>query len=343
LDAAGKDAPGADGSNGYRVYFWDLRQSDFAEQRKRIRDYRDLPSVLAKRVILSAGSLGSTELLLRNKLIHQTLPAISDQLGNRFSGNGDFLAFGWQSETPTGPNYGPVITQSTDYNLYKDFNRERAFLLEDAAYPSLGAWFLEAIRPQSSRLRQAVNVLVDFIKRWISGMNTGRVGGAVRTVIGDTATDRMVVLLHMGVDKADGVMSLGSDQRLRLKWPYKNSMILYKAILASGVEFCRAIWARIRLPLLTWEWPFRRNVSVHALGGCVLAPDKSRGVTDSSREHFGEVFGYRGLYVMDGAIVPTALGSNPTATISALCEMAAEGITGNMPTAELLPSPKSRI
>ena len=308
LDSAGKDDPAADGSGGYRVYYWDLRKSDFRDQKNRMKSYRDLPNVVTKRVIVSAGSLGSTELLLRNKQVHRTLPAISDQLGNRFSGNGDFLAFSWQSEAPTGPNYGPVITQYTDYNLYKEFNRERAFLLEDAAYPPLGAWFLEALRPPGSRIRRIFGIAVDFIKRWLSGINTGRVGGAVRTVIGDAATDRMVVLLHMGVDKADGTMTLGSDQRLRLKWPYKNSLTLYKAILASGVEFSRAIWARIVLPLLTWAWPFRRNVTVHALGGCVLAPDKSHGVTNSNREHFAEVFGYQGLYVMDGAIVPTALG-----------------------------------
>ena len=113
-------------------------------------------------------------------------------------------------------------------------------------------------------------------------------------------------------------------------------MTLYNAILASGVEFGRAIWARMVLPLLTWARPFRRNVTVHALGGCVLAPDKSQGVTNSNRDHFAEVFGYHGLYVLDGAIVPTALGSNPTATISALCEMAAEGITGQKPTADLI-------
>jgi cholesterol oxidase len=54
-----------------------------------------------------------------------------------------------------------------------------------------------------------------------------------------------------------------------------------------------------------------------------LAPDKSSGVTNSDRAHFGQVFGYEGLYVIDGAIVPTVVGSNPTATIAALSEMAA--------------------
>jgi len=76
-------------------------------------------------------------------------------------------------------------------------------------------------------------------------------------------------------------------------------------------------------------------VTVHALGGCVLADDSSHGVTSADRKTFGEVFGYRNLYVADGAIVPTAVGANPTATISALSEMVAEGITGVPPNAYL--------
>jgi cholesterol oxidase len=47
------------------------------------------------------------------------------------------------------------------------------------------------------------------------------------------------------------------------------------------------------------------------------------------------VHGYENLYVADGSILPNAVGANPTATISALSEMVAEGITGISPTAAL--------
>jgi cholesterol oxidase len=36
--------------------------------------------------------------------------------------------------------------------------------------------------------------------------------------------------------------------------------------------------------------------------------------------HAGEVFNYKNLYVIDGAIVPEALGVNPSRTIGALAE-----------------------
>jgi cholesterol oxidase len=78
-------------------------------------------------------------------------------------------------------------------------------------------------------------------------------------------------------------------------------------------------------------WPLKSNVTVHALGGCKLADNPEVGVTSASKETFGQVFGYKGLYVADGSLLPTAVGANPVATISALSERVAQGITGIAP------------
>lgn len=60
--------------------------------------------------------------------------------------------------------------------------------------------------------------------------------------------------------------------------------------------------------------------SVHPLGGCAIASDRGRGVTD----HTGQVFGHPGLYVADGSLYPAAPGGPPSMLIAALAERQAQ-------------------
>ena len=58
--------------------------------------------------------------------------------------------------------------------------------------------------------------------------------------------------------------------------------------------------------------------TAHILGGACIGTDKERGVID---ENF-EVFNYPGMYVVDGSVIPSNLGVNPSLTITALAEYA---------------------
>jgi len=64
------------------------------------------------------------------------------------------------------------------------------------------------------------------------------------------------------------------------------------------------------------------STTAHILGGAAIAPGPDRGVVDSS----GQVFGYDGLYVMDGSMIGANLGVNPSLTITALAEHACSTI-----------------
>jgi len=324
VDASRKDDATAGGSHGYRVYFRDLRLPR-----------PESGSVLASRVVLSAGSLGSTELLLRCKEVHRTLPGVSDKLGTCFSGNGDFLSFILGTKDPANPNYGPVITQRTDWNLFQKFDPDRAFLVEDASYPTALAWFIEGAKPGFLRIRALVQFVRHLIDRVLSGKSLGTFGYALSDILSDDVSYHTCVLLCMGLDKANGVMKLDKNQRITVDWPYKDSLALYHAILKTGELFRKTVDGEIYFALPTWDWPIRNNITVHPLGGCVLADDSTRGVTSADRTSFGQVFGYQGLYVADGALLPSAVGANPCATISALSEMVAEGITGIPPDDKL--------
>jgi len=130
-------------------------------------------------------------------------------------------------------------------------------------------------------------------------------------------------------------MTLGSDGWVNLAWPTSDSRKLYDGIIAAGKAFRDRTNAKLYSPMPTWWWPLRKNVTVHPLGGCALSDSPDTGVTSADVTTFGQVHGYRNLYVADGAILPGAVGANPTATIAALSEMVAEGITGLPPTADL--------
>jgi cholesterol oxidase len=324
VNAERGDEPTADGTHGYRVYYRDLAGST-----------PEVCTAFAKHVVLSAGTLGSTEMLLRCKEHFRTLPRISDKLGRGFSGNGDFLSFLLGSKVAADPNYGPVITQRTDYNLFANFDRDRAFMLQDASYGNILAWFAEGAKPGFLRLSSLRRFFYHLYSRWTSGKSLGTFGWALDDLLSDDISFRSCVLLCMGLDKSNGVMTLNDDHQLSIDWPYKDSMPLYRSILESGKQFARSVHASVSTPLPTWDWPGRNNVTVHPLGGCTLADDASAGVTSAAPETFGQVFGYKNLYVADGAIVPTAVGANPTATISALSELVARGITGQAPSPDL--------
>jgi cholesterol oxidase len=322
LNGLGGDDPAADGQNGYAVYYRDLRSPE-TEHR-----------AVTKRVVVSAGSLGSTEFLLRCRDVFGTLKRVGAQLGQRFSGNGDFLGFVLGTKKPADPNYGPVITQRVDFNLFQNFLPEQAFILEDASYGTALAWFVEGAKPGLLNLDSLWRTFRHWIARG-AGRTLGPIGYALHDLLDDDISYHTAVLLSMGIDRANGVMTLNGDGWLDLAWPQQDSRPLYNAILESGKLFKEKTGGDVFFPIPTWWWPFRKNTSVHPLGGCCLSDDPVAGVTSAAEPTFGQVHGYANLYVADGSLIPTAVGANPTATIAALSEIVAEGITGLKPDANL--------
>lgn len=101
-------------------------------------------TLTADRLVLSAGALGSTYLLLKNRI---AFPRLSRRLGTCFSGNGDLLTFARKRPgAPTDPEmpavidptFGPVITSAARVGdaLDGDGSSGRGFYLEDAGFPT---------------------------------------------------------------------------------------------------------------------------------------------------------------------------------------------------------------
>ena len=323
LNSLGEDDTAAIGDHGYRVEMRNARG--------------ELETLFSRRVVLSAGTLGSTELLLRCRDEIGCLPRVSRQLGKRFSGNGDFVAIVNTGAYAADSNYGPVITRYVDYGLEQPTEGKPSFILEDAAYPAFAAWYVEGLRPLLSPRyiwQHVARVLRVFGRRiwqtWATGKWSGSVVEYLRSLLGGDLSYRSSILLFMGRDAGDGDMTL-RDGNLEINWPQRTSRPLYDAIVACGARFAEFVKAKAYIPQPTWRWPIRNNITVHPLGGCAISDSPDSGVVSSQDGQRGQVFGYHGLYVADGSILPSPVGANPSATIAALAEWIAHDITGKAP------------
>ncbi len=271
-------------------------------------------TVEAGRVIVSAGTLGSNELLLRCRDVHRTLPDLSPALGCGFSGNGDLLLAGAEMNRDVDAGSGPSITAGVDWA-----SPGQEAYIEDLGLPEAVMWLVEGMLANENPLGNLVRwgkLLLD---------DRFRVPGAARRItrererlLGGGRTRRFLPYLGMCEDAADGRFVLDRHGRLDLKWdPRASERNLLE--LEDAMRKLSEALGGVYIPSPLWSAGGRELLTAHPLGGCRMSADPSSGVVDE----LGAVYGYPDLFVVDGSIVPTALSRNPTATISALAERAA--------------------
>lgn len=272
-------------------------------------------TVVGKRVIVAAGTLGSTELLLRCRDQYRTLPALGPALGKWFSGNGDLLVPG-AADTRAGidPGSGPGITATLVHTA-----GDNIITVQDLGLPDPFLWFLEGVLPpRKSRFLGLVRLALLYVLRSL-GLHTGKskVEDHIDALLAGGRTTRFLPYLGMGTDAADGEIRLCHGE-LDVKWSHRRSRKMFKVMEGLLAEISEAAGGRyVASPL--WRWPLRKLLTAHPLGGCVMGDRAETSVVN----HHGEVWGYPGLYVTDGATVPSALAANPSLTIGALAERAA--------------------
>jgi len=264
----------------------------------RLADGRREPAFAdAKRVILAAGSLGSTELLLRSRDLHRTIGGLSRSLGRGWSSNGDFLTPAVYKNRRIAASEGPTITAAIDF---LDGSRDGArFFVEDGGFPNLLLHMAKGRR--GSLLMKALLKLQ---------------GGSIR--------DNVMPWFGQAYDGGDGVLYLGRSwlrpwrKILKLDWCPDRSMRGVQGMADMHVELSKATGGK-PLPVLSWKY-LRSLITPHPLGGCNMAMSPAAGVVDDECR----VFGHEGLYVMDGSVIPRPIGLNPSKTIAAIAERAVE-------------------
>jgi cholesterol oxidase len=253
---------------------------------------------------LAAGSLGSTELLLRCRDEHRTLPNISRRLGHNWSSNGDFLTPAFYPGRTISPSRGPTITSAIDF-LDGAVGGHR-FFIEDGGFPDVVSLWLGAAKKGWS-WRAPQRALVKLLRQGI-----------------EHPLAQIMPWFAQGRDAANGRLRmrkrwwLFGSRHVSLDWDIRASRPTVEAIVTMHEELANATGG---VPLVPPTWTLAKYlITPHPLGGCNMGSAPDDGVVD----HKGEVFGYRNLFVADGAIVPEAIGANPSKTIAALSERIAK-------------------
>jgi cholesterol oxidase len=289
---------------------------------------RELRSLTCSRLVLASGALGSTYLLLRNA---GSFPELSKRLGSQFSGNGDLLGFlsrarrrqnGQVVPRLLDPAYGPVITSAIRYADEVDGGKGRGHYVEDGGYPEFASWLLEGTALGNTVLRGLRFGYHRLIDKLTSSPHSN-LSAEISQLVGDgSRSGSALPLLAMGREPPTGKMFLRDDKWLALDWTSKRSESYYKSLSDSMRKIGDALEADYSDNAL---WYFRRAVTVHPLGGCPMGTNPDEGVVDP----YGQVFGYPGLSVADGAVMPGTVGPNPSFTIAALADRFADRTVEN--------------
>ncbi|GAA1012965.1 hypothetical protein Aple_015830 [Acrocarpospora pleiomorpha] len=262
----------------------------------------ELQMISCDRLVLAAGTYGTTYLLLKNQL-----PGISKALGTRFSGNGDIISFLLRAQDrPIAASRGPVITSS--------IRLPDGAYIQEGGFPAFVDWIAEAA-DVGDEFKRAVRFVWERLRGLIT--RDHNLSAELSRLLGNgELSDRSLPILGMGRDVPDGVLRLHGE-RLVLDWDAETSKEYYKELRGTIRRIGDVLGAEYS------DAPLRRVLTAHPLGGAPMGRHIGEGVCDSR----GEVFGFPGLYVADGAAMPGPVGPNPSLTIAAMADRMADRIT----------------
>jgi len=271
-------------------------------------------SVSADVVVLAAGTLGSTEILLRSR---ENGLALSDRLGHGFSANGDIIAFGYGGNVPVnaiGLGHPPRIEGidvgacvSGQIEIVDADDLAKSLTIQEGVLPSALAPILPVLFVPNGRLLGALQSLV-------AGVYKGPFA-------------RLQTFFAVSHDNATGRLVL-EDDRVVLQWPTAKDEPVYQRLDAMLGALAREVGGSYVKNPLAGTLMGQQPATAHPLGGCRIGRERGDGVVNHKSQVFdgragaGAADVHQGLYVMDGSIMPRSLGANPLLTITALAERA---------------------
>jgi cholesterol oxidase len=268
-------------------------------------------SVTAREVVLAAGVLGTTELLLACRDRFGTLPGLPASVGEHVRTNSEAFVAVLQPDGAVDVTDGPTISS--------DFHPDSRTHATNNRFPaSYGfmRWYLSPLVAADTQAQRRRRTLATLARHpWRATANVRARDWHRRVTV-------LTVMQH-----ADNALRLryrrdAMGWRLRSEIPAgeRRAPVFLPEADAAGHAVAAASGGTAYGTLL--ESVLGTSATAHILGGAVVAASPDEGVVDTSHQ----VFGHPGLYVLDGSTVPANIGVNPSLTITAMAERAAARI-----------------
>ncbi|HEV2845573.1 MAG TPA: GMC family oxidoreductase [Thermoanaerobaculia bacterium] len=289
-----------DGQGGWRVH---TRSSP----RKIVRRKR---TIRARGVVLAAGALGTVNLLLQCR-DQGRLPRLSPALGSYVRTNSEVICGATSRSDEEDYSRGIAIASS--------FHPDPDTCVEIVRYPQgsdvMGFLLGTLLVDGGTRLTRPLKWLYTCLRHPVDFLRTFNPRG--------WAKRSNIVLVMQNLDN-----SIRLERARRWFWPFAKGLTSRRspgeppipAYIPVGNEASRFIAERTNSFPSSSINEVLLNVptTAHILGGAPMGSTPAEGVIDWRNR----VFGYEGLYVVDGSMIPSNLGVNPSLTITAMAEHA---------------------
>lgn len=260
-------------------------------------------SFTSRQVVLAGGVLGTVDLLLRMKADPAGLPNLSERVGRDVRTNSEafigVITRNPNADLSRGVAIGSIYhCGENEYVQPVRYNDGSGFFRLLALPHVTGEKMPERIaRLIGIVLRHPIKTL-----RALTVSNMARKMSILMYMRTEEGTLRLSRAWHGGLTsrREEGAAPVAS-------FPAATKLAEEVSDVLDGMPFA-----------LVQETLFNIPTTAHVLGGASMGKDRDTGVID--REH--RVFGYDGLYVLDGSAISANPGVNPSLTITAMAERA---------------------
>lgn len=273
---------------------------------------------LAKGLVVATGTLGTMNLLLKQKYKYKTLPLLSDALGYELRTNAETLCAVSQADMKL--NNGLAITSV--------FSPDAHTQVEIVKYPdksnALQMFFGLSVKGASNSFRRTMLLLkktlshpADFIKVLF---NFNWSANLVIFLVMQTVDNAMKMVWKKNWRGGKMKIDNSGHKKVPAYIPVGQEVMERYAQKVNGIA------QNILLEVF-----FNRPTTAHILGGCPMSDSPQTGMVDKQLK----VHGYPEFYIMDGSVIQGNIGVNPSLTILAMAEYGADKIPpkeGNHPS-----------